>query len=477
MLDILFVQNYYERTFGIMQISALLKQHGFTTDIAIGTKESVVEQAIEKKPRVLGFYCTTGFHYKAIAIASEVKRKLGHQILTICGGPHPTFVPSMIEAEGIDIICRGEGEYAVLELLQALLAGQDYNNIKNLTVKKDGHIYENEIRELCDIDALPFPDREIYQNIEYIYRQVRQEVMVARGCPFDCSFCSNHAYRELYKGKGPYVRFRSISNVIKEMEEIKKRYHPSCFFFNDDTFILKKDYCFEFLDSYKTKIDLPFACLIRADLATDSLIKLFKESGCYLTSFGIESGDETLRNKILNKRLLDKDILNCAALLHKYKIPFATFNMVGLPVETLSQVWQTVNLNTLVKSDWAWFSIYQTLPKTQLAQYALDLGCLDKINVVEADANFHESGIILRNNPDGKKIIRLKNCANLIVRFPFLKTMIDKVALNLPLNKVYGLLDKFLYFIFYYSKLTYKQGLLKTLRSALFMLSHLKEFK
>ena len=135
MLDILFVQNYYERMIGIMQISAVVKQYGFTTDIAIGTKEDIVRQAVEKKPRVLGFYCTTGFHHKAIAIASEVKKILGDRIVTICGGPHPTFVPGMIEAEGIDIICRGEGEYAVLELLQTLRDGRDYTGIKNLTVK------------------------------------------------------------------------------------------------------------------------------------------------------------------------------------------------------------------------------------------------------------------------------------------------------------------------------------------------------
>jgi len=72
MLDILFVQNYYERMIGIMQISAVLKQHGFTTDVTIGAKD-IVRQAVEKKPHVLGFYCTTGFHHKAIAVASEVK--------------------------------------------------------------------------------------------------------------------------------------------------------------------------------------------------------------------------------------------------------------------------------------------------------------------------------------------------------------------------------------------------------------------
>ena len=252
-------------------------------------------------------------------------------------------------------------------------------------------------------------------------------------------------------------------------QNIKERYHPSCFFFYDDTFIIKKDYCAEFLNAYKDRIDLPFACLIRADLITESLVKLLKDAGCYFTYFGIESGDENLRNKILNKGLSDEAILDCAALLHKYKIPFSTFNMVGLPGETLTEAWKTVHLNARVKPDWAWFSIYQALPETKLAQYALDTGCLDNINVIEADATFHESGIILRNNPDGEQIGRLKNCANLIIRLPFLKGVVDKVALNLPLNTVYELLDKLLsYFVFYYSRLTYKPKLWDTFRSAFF---------
>lgn len=301
MLDILFVQNYYEQTLGIMQISALLKQHGFTTDVAIGTKEDIINKTIEKKPKVIGFYCTTGFHHKSIAVAEEIKRILGNEILTVFGGPHPTFVPNMIKANGVDIICRGEGEYAVLELMQSLYTGKDYTDIKNLTVKKNGRIYQNEVRPLCDVNALPHPDREIYRNIEYIYSNKRQVVMLGRGCPFNCTFCSAHAFKELYKGKGKYVRFRSISNVIEELEMIRAKYNPSCFSFNDDTFILNKNYLFEFLNIYKERVNLPFACLIRADLITDELVKLLKETNCYFTAFGIESGNEKLRNIVLKK--------------------------------------------------------------------------------------------------------------------------------------------------------------------------------
>ncbi|MFC1591565.1 B12-binding domain-containing radical SAM protein [Thermodesulfobacteriota bacterium] len=477
MLDILFVQNYYEHMLSVMQLSAVLKQHGFSTDVTLGTKESIVKTALEKKPRVIGFYCTTGIHHKYIAAAVEIKKVLGDSILTLFGGPHPTFVPDMINEDGVDIICRGEGEYALTELLQALAAGSDYTGIQNLSVKKDGIIHPNELRPLCDLDELPHPDREIYRNIKAIHTHKRQEVMFGRGCPFDCTFCSAHAFRDLYRDKGRYVRFRSIDNIMAELEDIKRRYSPTCFFFHDDTFIVKKDYCYELLRTYKEKIALPFSCLIRADLATDELIGLLKECGCYFITFGIECGNEKLRNSVLKKRLTDKDILRCSELLHAHKIPFATFNMVGLPDEHLREVWDTVALNIKAKPVWAWFSVYQTLPETELAHYALHKGYLASADVSQDDATFHESSIILRNDPEGAKILRLKNMANLIIKCPVLLWPVETFLLNLPLSSVWGLLDKILYFLYYFSKLTYKQGLLKTAASALFMARHLKEFK
>jgi radical SAM superfamily enzyme YgiQ (UPF0313 family) len=476
-LDILFVQNYYEQMIGIMYISALVKKHGFTTDIVIGTKEKIIKQTLQKKPKVIGFYCTTGFHHKALAIAQEIKKILGDKILTVLGGPHPTFVPKVIRSNGIDIICRGEGEYAILELIQALNTKQDYTGIKNLNVKKSGHIYENEIRKLCDINSLPHPDRELYKNIDFIYKNIRQEVLVGRGCYFDCSYCSNHAFIKLYKGKGQYFRLRSVLNIIDELEEIQKHYHPACFFFHDDTFIYEKRFTFEFLEAYKKKIALPFACLIRADIVTQDQIKLLQQSGCYFTYFGVETGNEQLRNTLLNKNLSDETILNCAKLLHRYEIPFSTFNMVGLPGETLSNTWETIRLNTKINPKWAWFSVYQTLPETKLAKYTLEQGLIDSIDVEGSDATFHRNSIILRNDPCGIKINRLKNCANLLIKLPYLSGIIKKIFLNLPFDLFYSGMDKFLYYIFYYSRLTYKLGFIRTLRSAFFMIRHLKEFE
>jgi len=318
----------------------------------------------------------------------------------------------------------------------------------------------------------------LYSSLANNYKVDKKVInlLASRGCPFNCTFCSNHAFRGLYKEKGPYVRLRSIPKIMDELLDVKKRIKPTCFFLHDETFMLKKEYCSEFLRTYKEKINLPFGCLTRADIVTEDLIKLLKEAGCFFVTLGIESGNEKIRNQILKKNLSDNKILSCAKLLHKHKIPFSSFNMVGLPGESLKDAWQTVDINMQAKPMWAWFSLYQTLPETELAHYAVEQGYLEAANVSERDATFHEGSILLRNHPEGRKIVRIKNIANVMIKFPFLKAFVKKVVINLPADGLYALIDKALFFIFYYSRLTYKQGFFRTLHSAFSVARRLKEF-
>jgi hypothetical protein len=301
--------------------------------------------------------------------------------------------------------------------------------------------------------------------------------MLGRGCPYSCNFCSAEAYRRLYRGIGSYVRIRTVTSVISELSDIKNRYHPTCFFFHDDTFTCDADYSKEFIEKYRKEINLPFSCLLRADLVSDSYIGLLKSAGCYLVAFGVESGDQALRSKVLKKNISDQQILDCAKLLHKHEIPFATFNMVGLPGESLDQVWETVNLNASLKPAWAWFSLYQTLPHTALADYAISEGYAQSVDVASSDANFHENSNLLRNHVEGHQISRLKSCSNIVIKFPMLKGVICRVVIRCPFDAVFNLIEKLMYFVCYYKRLTYNMSILDAVKSAFFIYRHIKEFK
>jgi radical SAM superfamily enzyme YgiQ (UPF0313 family) len=478
MPDIIFIQTYYEQMIGIMQISAALKAHGFTTGVALGTDDAVVRRVLEARPRVAGFYCTTGMNHKMLRVAGRIKKEGGGGVFTLFGGPHPTFVPEIVNEPGVDAVCRGEGEFSVLELMQALRDGRDFSGVPGLWVKRGEKVFKNPMRPLCrDLDLLPPADRELYRDVPAVYLQKRQEAVMGRGCPYSCTFCAARAFRDLHKGLGKYVRFRSTGNVIAELLEIKRRYNPSCFRFHDDIFVLDRDYCGDFLKEYGRRVAVPFTCYVKAGLLTGDLAGLMKRAGCYQTAFGVESGNERLRNIVLKKRVTRDQLVECSEIHRRYEIPFVTYNMVGLPGETLDNVRETVDLNAVLKPAWAWFSVYQPLPGTELALRAAEMTGERGDAVRPEDATFHESSGILRNHPDGRRILRLKNLANIMIKVPALKAPIERRAMNLPLDGALDLLDKALYFNFYYSRLTYGRGFFQSLPFALFLAAKRREFR
>ena len=171
----------------------------------------------------------------------------------------------MIEETSVDAVCIGEGENAMLELVENLTAGESITEIENLWVKKDGQITRNPIRPLIqDLDQVPLPDHELFRRVipDRIWYAC---VLTGRGCPYHCTYCFNHAYRELYKGKGKYIRRRSVDNVLEELRELKKHKCYRFVKFADDIFTLQHDWLEEFCPRYQEEIGLPFSCLTRAN--------------------------------------------------------------------------------------------------------------------------------------------------------------------------------------------------------------------
>jgi len=474
--DIIFIQNYYWANIGVMSISAVLKQNGFKTDVVIGKPDLILKKIQFYKPRVVGFYSTTGYHHIQLGIARKIKSIFGDKIITLFGGPHPTFDKSILMDSGVDIICKGEGEYAVLELLEALKRKSDYTAIKNLSVKINGLIYDNPLRPPCELDCLPISDREVYASVPAAYLSKQYPVMFSRGCPYSCSFCSAPAVRKLYQGR-VYLRLRSINNMIQELKEIKLRYKPKQFYFYDENFFQDKNYTINLLEEYKKKVNIPYICMMRADLMNDEVSGILKESGCFFTVFGIESGNQEVRNSLLNKQLSDESIVSCAESLRKYRINFATLNIVGLPGETISHVWDAVRINSTINPRWAKFFVYQTLPATKLGEYSLKNGYINRIDVMPSDASMFNSGIIVRQNKEFKKIIRLKSLANIYIKSPLLRKSVGKIMLNLPLSRLYVYIEKLLEFLYYYASQMYKWSFFEKVAIAVFYIKHRKEFE
>ncbi len=303
MARILLIQSLFVEQFGIMTLAAVAKAKGHTVALAVGSDSHILRKANEFKPDLVGFSVLTGYQKRYLHLGQALKQNITPKPLILFGGPHATFFPQVVMEDGVDIACRGEGEGVLLDILDAVDSGKDFEGIKNTAVKQNGAFKSFPMRPLVDLDEIPFPDREIYIDYPIIYNSNFVTFIASRGCPFDCSFCFNKDMVNLVKGLGQWVRFRSIDNLLEEIDIVTHKKKVRYIDFHDDTLILKRKWLFEFLDAYAKRFSIPFTCNVRADLIYFEIANALKTAGCVRVSFGVECGDEKLRNLLLKKSL------------------------------------------------------------------------------------------------------------------------------------------------------------------------------
>ena len=308
----------------------------------------VAAAAGNEKKVLIGFSATTNqFHYVK-RWAPLLKKEFGfHQL---CGGIHPTLDPAnAIAASGIDTICLGDGEAPLVDLANALEAGRPTDSILGTWSRlPDGSIKKNCLGPLTDIDQIPFPHVELYPNYRDLYL-VKDNIgilMGSRGCPYDCSYCCNRALMDMAKGRGKYMRFKNPERFIEEIEDYLRRYPKTWgFFFEDDIFGVKMAWLKEWAPLYKKRIGKPFGCNMRPNLVDPEMVKVLTEAGCIRVQMAIESGNDEIRNQILNRRLSNERLVESFKMFQDAGVTVVSYNMVGSPNETPSTVLDTIKLN------------------------------------------------------------------------------------------------------------------------------------
>lgn len=375
---------------GIEILSAVLKKEGHETSLSHiwqkVDKKKLVLDIKKEKPALLAF-TSNSLEFPTIKrLALFLKKEFNLPI--IVGGYHATLSPDeVIQNEGIDMLCVGEGEYALLELVEALQQNKDITKISNLWVKKDGQIFRNLPRPLIsDLDSLPFPDHSLF-DYQWIlgknYGTVK--IMASRGCPFACTFCCNNALKKIYSGKGKFLRRRSVENLLKEIEELVKDYKVKTIEFEDDLFAFEKKWLLEFCREYPKKFNLPFTIEARADSLDKEMLVELKEAGCWLIRFGVESGNEWLRNSVLKKRLTNERIKQTFEGAKEAGIKRVAYNIIGFPYETEAMILDTWNFNREVDPDILVINIFQPFLGTELYNLCLRKGYFKKEKASDLD--------------------------------------------------------------------------------------------
>ena len=345
---------------GLRSISAVLKKEGFDVHIiffSYNTDARIIfnsREILKSIRNIIQGSILIGISTNmqvdsplAIWLFNNVKDM---NIPLIWGGIYPTINPEDC-IKHVDILCRGEGEYAALELAKKLVKKQSIDNILNLWLKKDGKIIKNPLRELIgNINVLPFPDIDTSTHYYLDKKEKRIRIIEdgdlkqtnpenlfcvhgVRGCPLICSYCSNKAMDTLYCGKFRRVRKRSVNLIIDELRIAIKKLNPEKIWFSDDIFTIRtEDELKLFSELYKKYINLPFMCYVSPTTVSETKLKYLVDAGINSVEMGIQSGSDYINKDIYERQQTRKDVLKATKILSKFgdkitpKYQFILFN-------------------------------------------------------------------------------------------------------------------------------------------------------
>ncbi|MBI5575771.1 MAG: B12-binding domain-containing radical SAM protein [Deltaproteobacteria bacterium] len=418
---------------GIMYLSSMVKQDGHEVGIVDLEYGKFKDRIEDFKPAIVGYSIATHNRHAYLELNRRIKKNF--DVLSVFGGPHPTYFPDIVNEDGVDAICVGEGEHAFREFVNAHERGDDISKIENWHVKRNGTVLKNPVRRLIeDLDSIPFPDRDLF-DIPGRERRNTQSFISSRGCAFACSFCFNESLNRLYHHKGRVVRVRTVGNLLDEIREVMQRYPVDFVNFLDNVFVWTEEWGENFADRYSAEIGVPFFCCVQPRHLTEKMIVDLKRAGCLSVGMGVEAADDYILDKILNKKVSREKILNVARMVKRHGIRLNTYNMLGLPASTLEKEIETLKLNIDIRPDFAGSTIYDPMPGTALAEKAREMGLLE--NRTETTMDGTHSVLAFQDREDTRKRENLARLFPLAVEFPLMLPVV-RYLMKLPLTGLYN---------------------------------------
>lgn len=460
-MRILFLHKMiYQDPLGFMYLSAVLKEAGHEVHfIDAGLDPEWETEAVALAPDIVGYSVVTGNTEFFLQANRRLKARM--DFVSLWGGPHPTFFPEWIDEEGVDAVCIGEGEGAIVDLAGALAADGDITSIANLHVKTENGVVRNPPRLLIqDLDSIPFPDRGLIERYpQYKYASGRA-LIASRGCPYKCAFCFNSRWQVIYEGKGRYTRYRSVDNIIEECLRHASDPWVETLLFKDDLFAAKKSFVAEFSEAYESQVGLPFIANVRADRLTEEMVVQLARAGARVLQFGVESGNDRVRREILGRDMDREVLVRAGRWLRENGVKAYTYNIVGIPGETPEEAMETLALNAEIGADMAAFALFQPYSGTPLAQKAVEMGWSEP-GYTGFKSSIYENN--MRGLPHAKTFKRMVQLFPLASRSAFVRALMP-ILLKLPLHPLYAAAD----FMYKASRFVFTLGMVSARDIALF---------
>lgn len=381
---------------GLLYLGAVLKDNNIGVKIFDASNhcnkepyedvENRVLECVQKyKPAVIGIGCTFSGAFRSLKLfANKIKEKFPKTLIAI-GGMHPTIFSAEIlkKYDCVDFVVIGEGELTFLELVKSIINNTRLpGHIDGIAFRENGNIkLIPKTRFIDDLDSLPFIDYDMVDIGEYEIDTSRWyspkkikigqpfSVISSRSCPNRCTFCSMRLVH------GLKIRLRSPDNVLYEMEKLYREYGIRYFHFMDDNMTFDKQRILEICKGiHKRKMDIQFDTPngIAINKLDTEIIDAMVGAGLVYTNFGIESGSEFIRNKIMKKGLSNKKIYEITEICERYKhLLIKGFFIIGMPEETKETLEETYEMIKNLPLDKINVSFVSPYPGTELFVYCM----------------------------------------------------------------------------------------------------------
>lgn len=349
---------------GILYLASALQERGLEAEVidilARGMSlTEVIDRIKSSQTTLVGISATSAQLPGSLQLATRIKEQFDSGVCVGIGGPHVSADTEFTERFDVfDFALIGEGEKTFADMV---LSAKNGSHIKG--------VYYGE--NIDDLDSIPFPGRHFVNSGDYYIETYGNRFVTmhtARGCPFNCSFCSNPVGTRT-------TRMRSSQNVVDEIEYCIKEFNIDHVLFTDDTFTLNMGRTTEICEGIlQRRLGLSWSCETRAGLVDRSLLELMHRAGCREISFGVECGNEEIREKVLHKRVSNADLILAFTECHRAGIEANAFCMLGMPGETRKHMLETLRFVSKIKPDI--MGLHQTVlfPGSDLFNQAVDEG-------------------------------------------------------------------------------------------------------
>ena len=426
-MHVVFVSSACE-TLAIEYLSAALKQAGHRASLCFDPQlfqdtfirnqrlarwfdctTILLDEIAQLKPDVIALSVVSDNFPWASQFAHAAKKRFDIPIVFV--GVHPTSVPEYVFAYApVDYVVIGEGDEAIVDLVDNIDNPALCRTIPNIWARDGERIVANEVRPLIeDLDRLPFPDKDIfYEKLPYMRDGYIS--LSSRGCVNKCTFCNNSLYKDhIYRGKGRFFRRRSAGNVLRELEQAKKRYNYKAVHFWDEIFISDRQWLIEFLEGYRARIDVPFTCCIHVNFIDDEIGALLKQSNCWQAIMGVQSLNEELKRTILNRRETNARVVKAIRVLRQNDILAICENMLGLPTQDDSDVINMLRFYNENRPNRLSVYFLRYYPQTKIIDIAKDHNMLTDSDIEEINIGLHSRSFIEGGTIAEKRFVRLQS--------------------------------------------------------------------